>query len=226
MGRRSAIPPSRGAVLGLCSLELASDRYTWRAITFLAARAGRLRDTPHGRDPPAMGRPVRVPREHETRSSRVEQHDVAPASLVPREEEEHEEHPAARHSTCFLAAGIRPRARHGRARTYRRPCGWPGSTSTKSDGRTARRRTASPLSSTRPARAPQSWRSTNTLSHRGHVTTVLPRGSTPYRRVCPFASPTRVMLRQGNLWRAVTRGIEESRKSARARGPGGCTKPG
>jgi len=32
--------------------------------------------------------------------------------------EEHEEHTAARHSTCFLAAGIRPRARHGRARTY------------------------------------------------------------------------------------------------------------
>ena len=130
--------------------------------------------------------------------------------------EEHEEHPAARHSTCFLAAGIRPRARHGRARTYYRPCGGPGSTSTKSDGRTARRRTASPLSSTRPARAPQSWRSTNTLSHRGHVTTVLPRGSTPYRRVCPFASPTRVMLRQGNLWRAVTRGIEEECTRSRA----------
>ena len=61
MGRRSAIPPSRGAVLGLCSLELASDRYTWRAITFLASRAGRLRDTPHGRGPPAMGRPVLMP---------------------------------------------------------------------------------------------------------------------------------------------------------------------
>ena len=41
------------------------DRYAWCAITFLAAWAGRLRDTPYGRDPPAIDCPVLMPREHE-----------------------------------------------------------------------------------------------------------------------------------------------------------------
>ena len=38
------------------------------AIIFLAARAGRLRDTPHGRDPPAIGCPVLMPRSTNTKS--------------------------------------------------------------------------------------------------------------------------------------------------------------
>ena len=174
---------------------------------------------------PTIGRPVRVP---VSTSTQCENRAARRRGVVPSKRgEEHEEHPAARHSTCFLAAGIRPRARHGRARTYYRPCGWPGSTSTKErrSNSTTSHGVAVVLHEASTS-TPQSCRSTNTLSHRGHVTTVLPRGSTPFRRVCPFSSPTRVMLRQGNLWRAVTRGIEESRKSARARGPGGCTKPG
>ena len=197
------------------SLCLSSDRrYTWRAIP--SRRSGRsIVGTLHGRDPPAMGRPARVPREHEhavRESSSTTSHRRR--SLERRRSTRSTPRRATVRASWPPASGpAHATAEHGR--TTARADG-PGARARKSDGRTARRRTASPLSSTRPARAPQSWRSTNTLSHRGHVTTVLPRGSTPFRRVCPFSSPTRVMLRQGNLWRAVTRGIEEECTRSRA----------